>query len=152
MIKEITEKDIEVFINGIKYYFRTSTHEDIVVETPYLTSAKQITVGDYTGIIGISGERKGFVLVTASEEMLRNLVLSLGEKTATQDLIHDVVGEVANTISGNARRSFGPGFMISVPMVLKGQPERIGVSRNTNGYVIPSRWNSFPFQLVVALK
>ncbi len=148
----ITEKDIEVFISGIKYYFRASTNKDIKVETPYLTSAKQIKVDDYTGIIGVSGERKGFVLVTASQEMLHHLVLNLGEDNATEDLIHDVIGEVANTISGNARRSFGPGFMISVPMVLQGQPERIGTSRNTNGYVIPSRWNSYPFQLVVALK
>lgn len=148
----ITEKDIEIFINGIKHYFRTTTNKEIEVETPYLTSAKQIAVEDYTGIIGISGERKGFVLVTASKEMLRHLVLSLGEKDATQDLIQDVVGEVANTISGNARRSFGPGFMISVPMVIEGQPERIGASKDTNGYAIPSRWNGFPFQMVVALR
>lgn len=148
----ITEKDIEVFIVGIKHYFRTSTEKEIIVETPYLVSAKSITVSDYTGIIGISGDRKGFVLVTAPAEMLRFLVLSLGEEDATDDLINDVIGEVANTISGNARRSFGPGFMISVPMIVQGQPNRIGSSRDTYGYVIPSRWNSFPFQLMVSLK
>jgi chemotaxis protein CheX len=148
----ITEKDIEVFIDGIKHYFRTSTDKDIVVETPYLIPADKITVSDYTGIIGISGERKGFVLVTAPAEMLRYLVVSLGEKAATPELIHDVVGELANTISGNARRSFGPEFMISVPLIVKGQPERIGAVRDTNGYVIPSRWSTFPFQLVVSLR
>lgn len=148
----IKERDIEVFIDGIKHYFRTSTEKDIVVETPYLISTDEITVNDYTGIIGISGERKGFVLVTASEVMLRYLVSSLGEKTATPALVHDVVGEVANTISGNARRSFGPGFMISVPLIVQGQPDRIGATKDTKGYVIPSRWNTFPFQLVVSLQ
>ncbi len=148
----ITEKDIEVFIDGIKHYFRTSTDKDIVVETPYLISTNAIAVSDHTGIIGISGERKGFVLVTAPAEMLRYLVLSLGEKSATSELIHDVVGEVANTISGNARRSFGPGFMISVPLIVQGQPDRIGSAKDTMGYVIPSRWNTFPFQLVVSLQ
>ncbi|MGB5231554.1 MAG: chemotaxis protein CheX [Desulfoprunum sp.] len=148
----ITERDIEVFIDGIKHYFRTSTEIDIVVETPYLISADEISVNDYTGIIGISGERKGFVLVTAPTVMLRYLVLSLGEKAVTPDLVHDVIGEVANTISGNARRSFGPGFMISVPLIVQGQPERIGAAKDTNGYVIPSRWNTFPFQLVVSLQ
>ena len=147
----ISENDIEVFIRGIKRYFRTNTNKDIIIDTPYLVSCKQIEVDDYTGIIGISGERKGFVLVTASQEMLRYLVLSLGEQKATQDLLHDVVGEVANTISGNARRSLGPGFMISVPMVLQGQPDRLGASHNTNCYVIPSRWDRFPFRLVVTL-
>lgn len=148
----ISEKDIEVFIDGIKRYFRTSTDKEIVVETPYIASVEEIKVQDYTGIIGISGERKGFVLVTAPADMLRYLVLSLGEKSATPELIKDVVGEVANTISGNARRSFGPGFMISVPLILQGQPERIGATRDTTGYVIPARWNTFPFHLVVSLK
>jgi len=148
----ITEREIEVFIDGIKHYFRTSTDKEIVVETPYLIPADKLAVSDYTGIIGISGEHKGFVLVTAPAEMLRYLVVSLGEKVATSDLIHDVIGEVANTISGNARRSFGPGFMISVPLIVQGHPDRIGAAKDTNGYVIPSRWNTFPFQLVVSLQ
>jgi len=83
--------------------------------------------------------------------MLRYLVMSLGEKAATPALIHDVVGEVANTIAGNARRLFGPGFMISVPLIVQGQPEKIGAAKNTKGYVIPSRWNTYPFRLVVSL-
>lgn len=147
----ISEKDIEVFIDGTKNYFRTSTKTEIVVETPYLISTDEITVNDFTGIIGISGERKGFVLVSAPADMLRYLVLSLGEKSANTELIHDVVGEVANTISGNARRSFGPGFMISVPLIVQGKPDRIGSTKDTKGYVIPSSWNTFPFQLVVSI-
>lgn len=147
----ISEKDIEVFIDGTKNYFRTSTKTEIVVETPYLISTDEIRVNDFTGIIGISGERKGFVLVSAPADMLRYLVLSLGEKSANTELIHDVVGEVANTISGNARRSFGPGFMISVPLIVQGKPDRIGSTKDTKGYVIPSSWNTFPFQLVVSI-
>lgn len=148
----ITDKDIEVFIDGIKHYFNTTTERAIVVETPYLISAEELEVNDYSGIIGISGERKGFVLVTAPEEMLRYLVVVMGEKTATDDLVHDVVGEVANTISGNARRSFGPGFMISVPLIVKGQPERIGSAKDSKGYVIPARWEKFSFDLVVSFQ
>ena len=148
----ITEKDIEVFINGIKHYFRTSTEKEIVIETPYLISVEEIKVKDYTGLIGISGERKGFVLVTSKADMLRYLVLSLGEKIATPNLMRDVIGEVANTISGNARRTFGPGFMISVPLIVQGKPEKIGTVKDSSGYVIPARWNTFPFDLVVSLK
>ncbi|THB79673.1 MAG: chemotaxis protein CheX [Desulfobulbaceae bacterium] len=147
----ITEKDIEVFIDGIKHYFTTATELNIVVETPYLITVNEISVNDYTGIIGISGERKGFVLVTASEYMLQDLVLSLGEPEASPNLIYDVIGELANTISGNARRFFGAGFMISVPLIVMGQPERIGSVRDTHGYVIPARWKSFSFQLVISL-
>lgn len=148
----ITEKDIEIFIEGTKNYFLTNTERSVTVETPYIVSTEEIVVSNYTGIIGVSGERKGFVFVTAQKEMLRYLVLSLGETDATQDLIQDVIGEVANTISGNARRSFGPTFMISVPLIVEGQPKRIGSAKNVNGYLVPFRWNSFPFQLVVSLE
>lgn len=148
----ISEKDIEVFIDGIKHYFRTSTNSDIRVETPYLIETDAIKVDDYTGIIGISGERKGFVLVTTPEILLQNLVLSLGEQEATPNLIYDVIGEVANTISGNARRSFGAGFMISVPLIVQGQPERIGSVKETHGYVIPATWNGYSYQLIVSLE
>lgn len=148
----ISDQDIKVFIDGIKHYFRTSTERDILVDTPYLIPTDEVKVLDYTGIIGISGERKGFVLVTAPVTMLHHLVLGLGEEKVTPNLVHDVVGEVANTISGNARRSFGPGFMISVPLIVQGQPERIGSVRDTHGYVIPARWNNFPFQLIVSFE
>ncbi len=148
----ISENDIKVFIDGIKHYFTTSTDSNITVETPYLIETDAIEVIDYTGIIGISGERKGFVLVTAPVDLLQHLVLSLGETEATPNLIHDVVGEVANTISGNARRSFGAGFMISVPLIVQGQPSRIGSVMDTHGYVIPARWKSFSFQLIVSLE
>lgn len=148
----IAEKDIEVFIDGIKHYFTTSTDSNIIVETPYLIETDAIEVIDYTGIIGISGERKGFVLVTAPVELLQHLVLCLGEQKATPNLIHDAVGEVANTISGNARRAFGAGFMISVPLIVQGQPDRIGSVKDTHGYVIPAKWNGYPFQLIVSLE
>lgn len=85
--------------------------------------------------------------------MLRCLVLRLGEKEADDALIQDVIGEVANTISGNARRAFGPGFMISVPLIVEGQPQRIGFQRDEDKMACanPVRWNTFPFQRVVSL-
>ncbi|MFH1981697.1 MAG: chemotaxis protein CheX [Pseudomonadota bacterium] len=150
----LTENDIAVFIDGTKHYFKTSTDEAVVVETPYLVSTEDLVISDFTGVIGISGDRKGIVFVTAQQAMLRYLVLSLGEKTADPELIRDVIGEVANTISGNARRQYGPGFMISVPLIVQGKPVRMGLprDRDMDGYVIPFRWKSFPFQLVVSLK
>jgi chemotaxis protein CheX len=148
----ISEKDIEVFIAGAKAYFITSTGKAVEVETPYLVSMEEIALNDFTGIIGISGERKGFVCVTAPRRMLRYLVLSLGEKEAGPELVRDVIGELANTISGNARSTYGPGFMISVPLVVSGRPDQLGSQKEIQGYVIPLRWNSFPFHLLVALK
>ncbi|MDJ0721635.1 MAG: chemotaxis protein CheX [Desulfobacterales bacterium] len=119
----------------------------------FLVAPEEIAVGGFRGIIGISGERKGFVFVSAPRTMLRHLVLRLGEKEADDALIQDVIGEEANTISGNAPRMFGPGFMISVPLIVEGPPQRIGIQRDEDimAYVIPVRWNTFPFQPGVSL-
>ena len=41
------------------------------------------------------------------------------------DNILDLVGEVANTISGNARKVFGREFLISVPVMIEGAVDKI---------------------------
>jgi chemotaxis protein CheX len=64
----------------------------------------------------------------------------------------DLVGEVANTISGNARRDFGKDFMISVPQVVAGDPEKVQTPDNTRSFVIPINWRSHSAQLVVCLE
>ena len=64
----------------------------------------------------------------------------------------DLVGEVANTISGNARRVFGPDFMISVPVVVAGSAKAIQVPRNVKAYIIPLRWHKYEAALVVSLQ
>jgi chemotaxis protein CheX len=148
----ISEGDIAIFIDGVKNYFLVNTGKPIEVETPYLVPMEELVLNDFTGIIGISGERKGFVCVTAPRVMLRYLVLSLGEKEAGPELIRDLIGELANTVSGNARSALGPGFMISVPLIVTGRPDRIGSRKEVHGYVIPFRWNSFPFHLLLSLE
>ena len=64
----------------------------------------------------------------------------------------DLVGEVANTISGNARRDFGREFVISVPSVLTGDEVEVPMTRDLRPYVIPINWRSHSAKLVVALK
>ena len=47
--------------------------------------------------------------------MLTVLLMRMQETDTSDANIMDLVGEVANTISGNARRDFGRNFIISVP-------------------------------------
>lgn len=148
----LTEKELQVLINGSRKYFQVNSGKDVTIETPYLTDTEEIPISELTGIIGVSGKRKGCVFVTATRTMLRYLVLSHGEDEVTPELLRDVIGEMANTISGNARVEFGPEFMISVPVVVEGKPDLIALPKDMKGYVIPMRWNSFPFLLVVSLR
>jgi chemotaxis protein CheX len=68
----------------------------------------------------------------------------------THENMCDLVGEVANQISGNARRDFGNQFMISVPRVVAGHGEHV-TPPNTRSFVIPINWRSHSAQLVVCL-
>ena len=53
-------------------------------------------------MIGISGARKGIVYFTAPRGMLTVLLMRMQETDSSDENIKDLVGEVANTISGNA--------------------------------------------------
>ncbi len=146
------ETEIQVFIDGIKNYFITVTNEEAYVGAPYLVSPSNVPCHDYTGIIGISGERKGCVYFTAPRILLRYLLLSLGESDNDDCFLRDIVGEVANTISANSRTSFGNGFMISVPLVVQGTPEKLQLPKGINSFVIPIHWHNYAGSLVVCLE
>ena len=97
----------------------------ILTDTEYFSmrDANRLPIYDFTGVIGISGERQGCVYFTAHRDLLRQLLLHVGEADVSDNNLCDLVGEIANTISGNARRHFGPNFMISVPVVVAGNAQ-----------------------------
>ncbi|MFT3734969.1 MAG: chemotaxis protein CheX [Rhodocyclaceae bacterium] len=90
--------------------------------------------------------------MTASRELLRALLLQVGETDVSEANLCDLAGEIANTISGNARLHFGPDFMISVPVIVQGTATAIQVPRNVKAYVIPLRWHKHDAALVVSLQ
>ncbi len=106
---------------------------------------------EYTGVIGISGRHRGAVYFTAASEPLIGLLQTFGETdhgTATQA---DLVGEIANTIAGNARKFFGSEFLISVPIVLRGQLDEITLPRHMKTVVIPIQWRRWRCYLLVSI-
>lgn len=149
----LNKSEIQVFINGTKHYFTTVSNRQLEIGTPYLAPTSHLPGQDYTGIIGVSGERRGCVYFSAPRILLRHLLLSLGEKGSSEELLVDLVGEVANTISGNARSEFGSEFMISVPMVVLGKPDRIQLpGKLKKAIVIPIQWLNYNSNLVACLE
>ena len=94
----------------------------------------------------------GCVYFTARRDLLNQLLLHVGELDVSESNLSDLAGEIANTISGNARRHFGPDFMISVPVVVKGNATAIQVPRNVKAYIIPLSWHKHEAVLVVSLQ
>lgn len=146
------EKKLQVFVGIVENYFNQFQKTDLLVDTPYLLENEQPQVREYTGVIGISGNKKGVVYVTATEKMLREVLISMDETELSDELLIDLVGEIANTISGNARTEFGPDFHISVPFVFKGVPQSVILPKNERSFIIPVTWQSQEGEIVICLQ
>jgi chemotaxis protein CheX len=145
------EKDIQVLIDGVVHYFHSIVDKGTEVGTPYLAEYEDPVIGDYTGVIQISGVRRGSIYFTAPSAMLSHILLKQGEPDRSPQVLADIVGEVANTISGNARRAFGQEFVISVPSVHIGPQVRQKLALNERSVVIPISWKQYRAALVVSL-
>lgn len=146
------QKKIESFVEVVKHYFSQFSKDELVVDTPYLSEEKEPHVYDYTGVIGISGVMRGVVYVSASEQLLRVLLDDMNESNNSEEMLTDLVGEIANTVSGNARSEFGPEFHISTPLVFKGAPQSLVLPKEGRAFIIPILWQQQVGEIVVCLQ
>ncbi len=145
------ENDIQILIDGTIHYFRSAVGQSTEVGAPYLADHGELAISDFTGIINISGSYQGCVFFTAPRAMLRHILMVNGETQADSEFMTDVVGEVANTISGNARRHFGNEFEISVPTAFEGRENADEVDLAERSFVIPITWRKYRASLVISL-
>ena len=148
----LDEQDIRTFLHGTTRYFEVAAQQPAFVGSPYLMNAGAPEMHEYTGVISVSGRRDGVVYFTAPRGMLTVLLMRMNESDVSHENMCDVVGEVANTIAGNARRDFGNQFVISVPTVLAGNGEKPQLPKGGQPIVIPINWRSHSARLVVCLK
>ncbi|MBX2846833.1 MAG: chemotaxis protein CheX [Acidiferrobacterales bacterium] len=148
----MNDDDLNIFIKGIKHYFSQSSDSEATVHTPYLQENTNKMAHEYTGIIGISGRNKGCVYFTAPELLLQHLLKVQKIFDTSHENLCDLVGEIANTISGNARRHFGSEFMISVPVVVSGQLDQIKLPKGLRSFIIPITWLSYEGALVICIE
>ncbi|HLW24452.1 MAG TPA: chemotaxis protein CheX [Steroidobacteraceae bacterium] len=147
----LKEAEIRTFVEGAMSYFEVSAQQAATVGSPYLVTDGNPGAYDYTGVIGISGARKGIVYFSAPRGMLAVLLMRMHETDTSDENIKDLVGEVANTISGNARRDFGRNFVISVPTIVSNDVDKV-VAPYSKSYVIPINWRRHSAKLVVCLE
>lgn len=146
------DNDLNVFIDSTKNYFQQTTNEEAVAGVPYV-KGKDPLVLDFTGIVGISGKRKGCLYLTSSHKMLGDLgEIILGDSSYEEQDLKDLVGEIANTIAGNARNVYGSSFMVSVPAVVLGVPEDISFPEELPVFIVPFKWRNHRSFLVVCLE
>jgi chemotaxis protein CheX len=148
----LQEQELKTFVDGTTNYFEVAAQQPATVGSPYLVTDGVPAMHEYTGVINVSGRREGIVYFTAPKAMLTVLLMKMQENDFSHENMRDLVGEVANTISGNARRDFGNEFVISVPSVLAGERAELPLIPGARSFVIPINWRSHSAKLVVTLK
>lgn len=146
------ERRVQIFVNGARDYFAGVSDSPAEVGAPYLSDSIENDLLDYTGIIGISGLCRGRLYFSAPSAMLRHLLLTLGEMHADHGYMADMVGEAANTLSGNSRRELGQDFVISPPTVIEGMPTSDHLPHGHRSLVIPITWLHYRASLVLSVE
>ena len=151
--KDEFEATCKLFIDSVSNYFKVLTEIRSEVGVPYLKQPDEIVLKDFTGMIGISGNKKGFVYISADKEMFEDLInIFIGIDEPTNADILDMAGEISNVVAGNVRANMGANFMISVPIVFKGKPEELQFPMNVSIYVIPLKWKNHKAFVVVGIQ
>lgn len=148
----INEDFINVFFDGVMAYLKHIPDMEAEVGTPYLIENDNPVAFDVTGIISISGTHKGCVYFTAPRVFLSHVLALMGEINRSKENLLDLSGEIANTISGNARASFGKDFNVSVPVVVEGELNNIHLPKGMRSFAIPIIWRKYTTLLVVSLE
>jgi chemotaxis protein CheX len=147
------EDEINVFIERIIEYFHVYDEESPPqIKTPYLINGVDKHVLEYTGVIGVTGRNEGTVMFTAPPSMLLMLMARYGETgNGTAELMLDMVGEIANTIAGNAREVFGAKFQLAPPVALRAPIRGLLLAKGLQSYCIPIEWRQKRAYLIVSL-
>lgn len=147
----MNEQELQAFVQGAVRYFKQTAGQAPFVDSPFLKGAGDVML-DFTGVIAVTGNQRGYVFFTASRLLLNRLIESQGDHDLSEENCLDLVGEVANTISGNARERFGSNFNISVPAVFHA-PHSLALPRNASKtFVIPILWADFKAYLIIAFE
>jgi chemotaxis protein CheX len=147
-MSDLNEKDIEIFIEAIGGYFKQITNEAASVGVAYL-AGDAFPMNDFTGMIKVSADYEGALYFSAPSAMLRHLLTVMKETNQSEENLLDAVGEIANTISGNARKYFGENMVISIPEQVAGLPSNLGQQSRRRAYVIIIKWKHYSASLIV---
>lgn len=147
-MSDLSEKDIEVFIAAISSYFKQITREAASISVAYLAK-DTFPINDFTGKIKVSADYEGALYFSAPSAMLRHLLTVMKETNQSDENLLDAVGEIANTISGNARQYFGENMVISIPEKIAGLPITFNEQSRCHAYVIIIKWKHYSASLIV---
>jgi chemotaxis protein CheX len=146
-------EDVKIFSDAALGFFAQTTGQHAAVRTAYLLDHSEANVwSEFLGRIDLGGRYRGSVTFAAPRGLLTHLLLSIGESDYTDASHRDIVGEIANQMSGQARRHFGEAMDISPPRVITQAQASAGDTARTPPFVIPMLWDRYEAHLVVRME
>ncbi len=145
----LKESELRLFIDSVSRYFNVTSRIAPEITSAFLGMGA-LPCHDFNGIVSFSGRFSGQVIVSLPAAALKELLLIQRETNLSQANLLDAVGEIANTLAGNARKSLGQDLEISVPRVVHGRAANEASARQ-HPYVITFRWNTYPGMVCVDL-
>ncbi len=152
-VSRLKTEDIRIFSDAAGAFFEQSTRKRAAVRTAYLMESADLVIwDDYQGLIELQGRFQGSVGFSAPRALLTLVLLLMGERDYSDASHRDIVGEIANQMSGYARRHFGDAMEISPPRVLTERPAPVVPPPHSFPFVIPLAWERYEAHLVVSMQ
>ena len=149
-MNHLTETDLKLFVDAIQRYLMVTTRQKPQLTSAFLGTA-DVEGFEFNGIVNFSGSYNGHVVVSMPAKMLREILLLQRERDISDSALLDAVGEIANTLAGNARKELGSDLQISVPVKVQGaMGMRTGVRKHP--FVITLRWGHHAAMVCVDLE
>ena len=146
-----TDFEVGVFVNSVMHYFETAVQQPAACGIPHLAVRRSPELGDYTGLVKISGQRDGVVVFTAPRSMLCVMLMCMQDTDLSHEHLRELVGEIANTLSGDAQRNFRHQYSISLRSLVHERDAPMIYPPHARPIVIPITWRSYQARLVVCL-
>ncbi|MEQ9366152.1 MAG: chemotaxis protein CheX [Leptospirales bacterium] len=144
-------EEVQIFVDLVVHYFDGISGQACRTGIPRLAGADDYEAKQITGIIGISGQHKGCVCFSTGPDMLRAAVrATLGDPGDVPNAEADMIGEIANTIAGNAMQAFNESFSISVPVICE-DASKVRLPQGVPVFVIPINWQGHVGDLIIGM-
>ena len=122
---------------------------------PFLKE-KNAARGDVTGIVGMTGETEGTISISFTEKCILSIVSNMfgEEMKEMNDEIGDAVGEIANMVSGQARKQLseqGRSLKAAIPTVIMGKNHSLTHITNKPIIAIPFTSDNGNFTIEVCM-
>ena len=120
---------IQPFIKVCKSVFKDFLNLDLEAKMPHFLDKDSTSEWDISGVIGLTGEARGAVVISMNDELAMKLTANLTGKVnkVLYDEVVDAVGELINIIAGNVKQELEDAFrlIISLPTIVKGKEHSI---------------------------